>query len=226
MLQDFPNGVLKMADEPLAWTPEPQAWAQQGSNALLMLLCGLLLLLGIRDLFILFKPMLQGLGRWRMLVYTEHNIQLAHRRNKLALLASPTIVLCCNAFHLLPFPLWGCALSIFLYWLAREILFRSIRHKKVQSEAWHAAHGSLYLFVILLCLLMLLIGVPGKLFGMPEDILRALMYALCILIFAINCLRSGQILASQCGPFRSFLYLCTLEFLPAALLLCAALFYI
>lgn len=224
MLQDFPNGILKMASEPIAWTPEPQTWAQQSPNALLMLLCGLLILLGLNDLFILIKPMFQGLGRWRMLLYTEHNIHLAHRRNKLALLLSPAIVLCCNAFSLLPFPLWGCALCIFIYWLLRELPFRFLKHRKVQSEAWNAAHGSFYLFVSLLFFLLILIGVPGMAFGMQEKLLRNILYGTCILVLGISFIRSGQILASQCGPFRSFLYLCSLEFLPAALLVCAVLF--
>ena len=60
------------------------------------------------------------------------------------------------------------------------------------------------------------------LFHCPDMVFRVVIYVEIGLVYLLFIFRKTQILSLFCNPLRTFLYLCGLEFFPAALLVVSA----
>ena len=121
----------------------------------------------------------------------------------------PTLRLCAVAAALVAYG--------FLRWLI-YVWVRPGNHLDIFRQA-HKGVRTYFIFFMLLVLTSL--GVLA-LAGVESAIIRYVIYAQAALVFLLTLQRCAQLLSLSCNRLRTFLYLCALEILPAALLVVSA----
>ena len=101
MIQDFPGGKLWMSDEPLEAIAREASWSQDPVHSVIALAAIVLLIVFMRDYFILWTPISRCLFRAKANIEMEHSIQLARTRNRAALLMLLPMWLIAERFSLL-----------------------------------------------------------------------------------------------------------------------------
>ena len=95
----------------------------------------------------------------------------------------------------------------------------------MDGEESDTLHHAPYNFFILLTILMLTsVGILTLVHGREEFIRKLLLWETAV-VWLLAVIRSGQFLGSFCNVFSTFLYLCALELIPAALMVCAHMFF-
>lgn len=163
----------------------------------------------------------------------ENSVRFSHDRNLQALiLAIPAVVimyryrlydpsfvqeLAPDARLLAICGVWAVYLALrqFFYWC-----FRPHRRQDFYRLAYYA---SCSYFILLMIIVLLTVGIISALGG-SDLTMRWFLYTETIVIYAYYLFRKTQILSLFCTPFRIFLYLCGLEFLPTAILVVSATF--
>ena len=161
----------------------------------------------------------------------EGSIRVSQDRNLVALvLTIPAILLAYH--HRLYDPsllrdldpnlrLAGIALALLAYALVRHMVYFWVRpHHRM--DIFRQAHRVAYTYFIFLMLLVLVTTGILSLVGVENPIMRYIIYGETGLVFCLFLHRSSQILSLSCNRLRTFLYLCALEILPAALLVVSA----
>ena len=106
------------------------------------------------------------------------------------------------------------------YLLLRYLLY--LWFKPRRNDAYQMSFRAGYSFFILMSLVLFLtIGIL-MLFKASDLTMRTFILVEVILFYAIFFFRRGQILSTNCSPFKTFLYLCALEILPTGLFVASA----
>lgn len=220
MFQDFPNGLLWLDREPSALAPQELSWMADPVNSLLVLLSAVVLFCDIKDIFVIWRPLVPALLRWKPMVALEHNMQLARTRNRLAVLFVLPVCLCLDYVSLTELPLPAIVAILTGFALLRLLMFTVLKRKRITYEYWTAARHSMYSVFVALAMLMLLSASLLN-FLVPKEIVVIVYFAEIAFAYLISLVRELQILSSQCGALRGFLYLCGLELLPASAVISA-----
>ena len=224
MFQDFPNGLLWLSREALSPASPELSWTDNPVNGILSVVCLLVVICDIKDFFIIWKPLMPALARWKPLVSLEYNMQLSRTRNRLAGLLFLPFCLAADWAGLTPLPLFLLAGVLAGTGLLKWAISRILSHKRVSQDNWNAATNAAFsLFIVLSVISVLSAGIMGA-FRVYENVARIVLYAEIGLFYLLSLVREAQILNSNCGPFRTFLYLCALELPPAAVLASAILY--
>ena len=224
MFQDFPNGLLWLSREALSPASPELSWTDNPVNGILSVVCLLVVICDIKDFFIIWKPLMPALARWKPLVSLEYNMQLSRNRNRLAGLLFLPFCLAADWAGLTPLPLFLLAGVLAGTGLLKWAISRILSHKRVSQDNWNAATNAAFsLFIVLSVISVLSAGIMGA-FRVYENVARIVLYAEIGLFYLLSLVREAQILNSNCGPFRTFLYLCALELPPAAVLASAILY--
>ncbi|MGN1225902.1 MAG: hypothetical protein ACI4TL_01550 [Candidatus Cryptobacteroides sp.] len=216
LLQTFPNGLLRLPRSEPTTALELLDWAHQPHIEALIILEAFLVLFFLKDRILLFRELIPCLQRWRALVSLEHNLQQARNRDRLALVMSPSIVLCLQGCGIIRHSLLWIALLLIVWYLLRVLLYALVPHRLVNSEYWSACRNSMNFLLSEMAYIWLLSIAVCVLFALPLPVrafLLSLEAAVCFLFLFV---RQFQILSSQCGSFRAFLYLCGLEIIPVS----------
>ena len=225
MFQDFPNGLLWLSREALSPASPELSWTDNPAGGILSVVCLLVAMCDIKDFFIIWKPLMPALARWKPLVSLEYNMQLSRTRNRLAGLLFLPFCLAADWAGLTPLPLFLFAGVLAGFGVLKWAISRILSHKRVSQDNWNAAvHACFTLFIVLSVISVLSAGIMGV-FRVYENVARIVLYAETGLFYLLSLAREAQILNSNCGPLRSFLYLCALELPPAAVLASAILFF-
>ncbi len=225
MFQDFPNGLLWLSREALSPASPELSWTDNPVNGILSVVCLLVVMCDIKDFLIIWKPLMPALARWKPLVSLEYNMQLSRTRNRLAGLLFLPFCLAADWAGLTPLPLFLLAGVLAGTGLLKWAISRILSHKRVSQDNWNAATNAAFsLFIVLSVISVLSAGIMGA-FRVYENVARIVLYAEIGLFYLLSLVREAQILNSNCGPLRSFLYLCALELPPAAVLASAILFF-
>lgn len=107
------------------------------------------------------------------------------------------------------------------YLLLRLFIYLILRPAR-RREYYQIAHHTSYTFFILMMLLELVTAGLLSVFGVPEPVLRTVLYAETAVAYLSFFLRRAQILSLICNPLQTFLYLCALEIIPTAALVVSA----
>lgn len=224
MFQDFPGGTLWLSQEALPAVKTQLSWADNPVNGILSVVCLLVVMCDIKDFFIIWKPLVPALARWKPLVSLEYNMQLSRTRNRLAGLLFVPFCLAADWAELTGLPLLLFAGVMVVTGLLKWTISRILAHKRVSQDSWNAAvHACFSLFIVLAVTVVLTAGILGA-FRVEEQVARIVLYVEIGLFALLSLVREAQILNSNCGPFRTFLYLCALELPPAAVLAAAILY--
>lgn len=228
-------GQLEMSSRPYSLPPAAFCWSEVPSNRILTCLAVLIFLFNIRNLFSLFSPMIYSLRSARGQVDLEYNVSVSRLRNHIALVFFLPFCLLADRFELFPAdfraelnPNLHCLVSagaIALYLLFRSLCQALLRAFSPGRDESTALKRSLYSYMISICPIMLLSGALLPAFGVGDAAVRIVL--LCILgaTLIVSYVRSFQILHTKSSSLLSFLYLCGLEFIPAAVLITAALVF-
>lgn len=228
-------GQLEMSSRPYSLPPAAFCWSEVPSNRILTCLAVLIFLFNIRNLFSLFSPMIYSLRSARGQVDLEYNVSVSRLRNHIALVFFLPFCLLADRFNLFPAdfkaelnPNLHCLVSagaIALYLLFRSLCQALLRAFSPGRDESTALKRSLYSYIISICPIMLLSGALLPAFGVGDAAVRIVL--LCILgaTLIVSYVRSFQILHAKSSSLLSFLYLCGLEFIPAAVLITAALVF-
>lgn len=224
----FRQGTLEMSSTPVGNPAAAAAWGDLLANQLLAVLAVVLLVVAMSDFFRLLPDLLYSFDRSRGAAALEHSIGQARTRNLLALFCILPFCLVADRYALWRPDFWQAvpaawsapatlgAMAAFL--LVREIFYLVARPRRLGNEEADTLHHAPYNFFILLTLLMLVTVGVLTLLRSDDGFIRTLLLWETALVWLFSLIRSGQFLGSFCNVFSTFLYLCALEIIPAALL--------
>ncbi|MBO4465890.1 MAG: hypothetical protein J5748_04355 [Bacteroidales bacterium] len=222
MIQDFPNGKLWMSDEPLEALAREASWAQDPVHSVIALLAIVLLIIFMRDYFILWTPVMRCIFRAKANIEMEHSIQLARTRNRAALMMMLPMWLIAERFSIISERMW-LSLAIMLgYLVLKRLVAEILLPSRLQAETRLAVRRALYTYSIVLAFTMMLTVGVWLLVGWDEGAMKWVFGIEAGVVLLLSMVREGEILSATYHPLVSFLYLCALEILPAAGLVAAA----
>lgn len=223
MIQDFPDGRLWMSDEPLEALARDVSWAQDPTNSVIALVATVLLIIFMRDYFILWTPILRCLVRPKANVEMEHSIQLARTRNRASFIMGLPILLIADRFGLISSSMLLSAGILTAYVFLRRIMSELLPHKRLNPELRTAVRRTWYTFTIVMAVVMLVTVGLWALFDWEDSVTAWVLTGEAVMMLLWSMIREAEILASVYHPLVCFLYLCGLEVVPASALIASAL---
>ena len=109
--------------------------------------------------------------------------------------------------------------------LVRRLLYAFFRPRRLSGESFDALRHNLYNYLLLLVPLLLLTVAVLTPAHVPDAAGRRILTGEILAVWAFALVRSGQILGAHGSGLSTFLYLCGLELLPAALLAAVVVFF-
>ncbi len=226
MLRFFPNGILRMGREAQSFDTHIVVgnWIDSPLNIALVIVESFVLLFILKDILNICVSMGPCIQRWKPLVALEHNIHQSKLRDHIALCILPVSVMILQWSGL-----WGVSYlkilgGIAAYYVIKRLIYVLVPHRKVGSEQWRSCRNAATLFFILLTILWLFSVGFFLIINIPIEIKRWILGVEAGFCILLSFIRQREILSSQCGAFLSFLYLCALEIVPMAGLVCVILF--
>lgn len=211
--------------------PVPADWSAVPLNCVLMSGAAVFAMFQIRDLVEIAPYLFRGLTRDKTLIETEDNLHLRQERNMVALAAKFFFCLMAARLGFLSFGLKGAAAtlatlgSLAVYSVLRRAASAALERKAGNREAYRASFGLFDNFITVLAIVAGATLWAGSLPGSDPESIRMTFLNETVVAAAIFVLRKSEILFSFCNPLKAFLYLCTLELIPAGILVAAAVLF-
>ena len=225
----FKGGTLEMSTTPLPQPDTVQMWGDCIVNQGAVIAAAILMVVVLSDLIMLFPQLLRCLSVWKGNLEIEHSVSLARTRNTVALvMALPFCImadrwgLIAPSFKLEARPEWQLLITAGLFSggvLLRRLAYLISRFRSKTSEYACTLRNAVFNYIILLVSVMLVTAVLMLAFKASDTAVRIVLLVETGLFYLMHLIRTGQIFASRCGSFTTFLYLCALEILPAGFLL-------
>ena len=191
----------------------------------------LLMMLQLKRLLQLAPLLGDSLFRTRGSSTLENSVRYSHDRNNLALTLLIPAVLVAVRYRLyrlsflesLSEDLYLLVVTgaFFAYILLRLLMFRWLKPRSGYDNYVLAHQAGHTYFIVLMVLVLATVGLL-TLFHSGDMLFRLLIHVETGLVYLLFIFRKTQILSLFCNPLRTFLYLCGLEFFPAALLVVSA----
>ncbi len=229
-----PFGTLRLqaAEAPAG----PPAWSDIPLNGILTVAAAVLLLLFLSEIIRLMPLLLECVTRVRPNLSLEHSLHQARSRNTIAILALLPFCLMADRYTLYSprflealNPGWRvpALIGVLVAWLLLrklvELLVFAARPPRLDAEERSALHRNLFnCFVVLVALQFCSLCIARFLCSAPDSVIRLILLVETAVMFGVSLGRSGQILRAKVGGFSTFLYLCALEWIPAAALVASA----
>ena len=192
----------------------------------------LLFLLNLRSFLKVAPSLWDCVARWKGNITLEDSIQLSRSRNWIAAILFIPFCLMVFAFGLYSpdflsgmsgtFQLLTVTGVFMAYLILRAFLNWQLEMHNYNSGVFTAANMSFYNYFVLLFFLLFLSGGLWAALAADRASARPVMLWEAGLTYLVYIFRRGQIFASVCNPFATFLYLCSLEILPTAALVLSA----
>ena len=224
----FRSGTLEMSARP--WDDLAQAafWTDLPLNRILCLVAVALLVVNLIDYFRLFPSLLYCIDRSHGAETLEHSLGLARTRTLSAIIYILPLCLAFDRYQIIrphfwsaiP-PAWSAPAMFALfaaYMLARDLCYLFFRPRRLSGESYAALRHNPFNYLLLVAPILFVTMGVAAIFHLPADLTRYLFLGELLLVWAVSLVRSGQILRKRCTGLSTFLYLCALELVPAALL--------
>ena len=231
----FKSGTLEMSASPAGGLAEAVPWGDLLTNRILAVLAVFLLILNLSELFRLAPHLLYSIDRSRGSADLEHSLSLARSRNTTALCFALPFCLAAARYALFRPGFWSAipaqwsapatigVLAAFL--LLRAFCFALMRPRRLSGEETATLRHLGYNYFILMAALTLLSAAFFSILHVPDALCRTILLWEIGLVWLFTLIRSGQFLDAHCMGFTTFLYLCGLEIVPAALLVAVVLLF-
>ena len=231
----FRSGTLEMSAQPWDGLAQAPVWTDFATNRILCLVAIVLMVANLLDYFRLVPSLLFCFDRSRGAETLEHSLGLARVRNLSGIISGRPFGLVLDRFGVvrpdfwdrIP-PAWQAPAMIGLiaaYMLVRDICYLVFRPRRVYGEPYAALRHNVFNYLLLLVPLQLVtVGVITA-FRLSPQLAVYILAGEIALAWLFGMTRSAQILRNRCSGLSTFLYLCALEFLPAALLVAVVLIF-
>lgn len=191
-----------------------------------------LFLLNLRSLIKITPSLADCVMRWKGSLDLEDSIQLSRSRNWIAAILFVPFCMVVYSYRLYDpdiiadqpslIRLGAIAGALVVYLLLRTFLNWQLEMHNYRSKAFTAANRAFLNYVVILFFLLFFTGAVVKALGGDESLVKRVLLWIIALTYLFFIIRRGQIFASTCNPFTTFLYLCSLELLPTAALVISA----
>lgn len=192
----------------------------------------LLFLLSVGSFFKILPSLGDCVLRWKGNLDLEDSLQLSGSRNWMAavLFIPACMVAYSNGLYHPDYldslePALGLAAlagTALAYLLLRFFLNWQLEMGSYRTKTFAAANHSFYNYVIILFLILFPTGALLNATIGDKELTRSVLTYITAVTYIFHIFRRGQIFASVCNPFTTFLYLCGLELLPTAALVLSA----
>jgi len=210
-------------------------WSDYPLNRWMVLFTIILMLLILNRFIGLFPYLINTLFDWKANIRLESSIPRVRTRNFIAFCMVFPLCLITGRYSLvsmetlkfIPDNLSFLAILVLVsaFYLLKIFMYVLLLPGNHTRSSYKAALSSEpNTFILLVIAELVTIGIL-TVFHICEDTIRTVILYELGVFFLILVVRKGQILSSACNPFSTFLYLCGLEFLPAAILIMANLWY-
>ena len=170
--------------------------------------------------------------RWKGSLDLEDSIQLSRSRNWIAAILFVPFCMVVYSYRLYDpdiiadqpplIRLGAIAGALVVYLLLRSFLNWQLEMHNYRSKTFTAANRAFLNYVVILFFLLFFTGAVVNVLGGDETLVKQVLLWIIALTYLFFIIRRGQIFASACNPFTTFLYLCSLELLPTAALVISA----
>lgn len=231
----FRQGTLEMSSTPYPDIASGQMWDMVLTNRVAVAFAVLLFLLCFKDIILLFPHLMYAVRMSRGGVTLEHSLSMARIRNTVALVHVLPFCLMADRFalyrpafwQLIPAE-WSLPATILVFGaflLLRTLCFQLSKPRRLSSEQASTVRRCGYNYFILLTWLMLLtIGVTG-IFAPDPVTVKVILLCETAFAFLLSILQSTHFLGGLLSRFTTFLYLCTFEIMPAAVVVASAILF-
>ena len=226
----FQSGQLLLPDTPsaaLAGTGEGLSMVA----SLLVVVSVLLFLLALRSFLNVLPYLSDNILRARGSAALEGSVRVSRDRNLVAAVFLIPAILLIYRYRLVDadildtltpdFRLLAVAGLFLVYVIVRYLLYRWFKPRRRYDE-YQKAYRTGYTFFILTMMLALVSVAVCYILRLPDSTVKTVLLVESGALFLLYLLRKGQILSLSCKPLTTFLYLCALELLPAAILVIPA----
>ena len=226
----FQTGQLLLPDAP------PAALTEAGEGlslvaSILVAVSVLLFLLALRSFLNVLPYLSDNILRARGSAALEGSVRVSRDRNLVAAVFLIPAILLIYRYRLVDadildtltpdFRLLAVAGLFLVYVIVRYLLYRWFKPRRRYDE-YQKAYRTGYTFFILTMMLALVSVAVCYILRLPDSTVKTVLLVESGALFLLYLLRKGQILSLSCKPLTTFLYLCALELLPAAILVIPA----
>ena len=226
----FQTGQLLLPDAP----PAALTGAGEGLSlvaSILVAVSVLLFLLALRSFLNVLPYLSDNILRARGSAALESSVRVSRDRNLVAAVFLIPAILLLYRYRLVDaaildtltpdFRLLAVAGLFLAYVIVRYLLYRWFKPRRRYDE-YQKAYRTGYTFFILTMMLALVSVAVCYILRLPDSTVKTVLLVESGALFLLYLLRKGQILSLSCKPLTTFLYLCALELLPAAILVVPA----
>ena len=209
-------------------------WSDYPVNVIAILISAVLILLILRNYISLFPTLTACLFRPNPNISLEHNFHTARERSNFAWAMLLPFAILVDRFNLykpsflgkIP-PEWSLVsvFGVIAAFVAVRFLLFPLRPVRLHGDESKAAHLNLFTnFSVLVPTMILSFGIMHVLHA-QEPTIRTVLLLETGLFYFLSIILTGRILARQCSALPTFLYLCALEIIPAALIIASVLMF-
>ena len=219
-----------------ASVPRQESWTDSPANTGVMILCIVIMLAYMRKFMKVFPYLAVGLFRWKLIAELEHYIKMARLRDSLLL---PSFVIFCTVLArfsvFMPAPALSFSpivktLSVFglfasvltVKWLL--IMIIPSRRMGTSRDAVVVSVGAGRDFFLLMTAGLAAVLLAATFFPGREMLMGEVSIYVILSFWVLFLVRKMQILSADAGLLRAFLYLCSVEIPPAAMLVASMMF--
>ena len=199
--------------------------------SLLVAVSVLLFLLALRNFLNVLPYLADNVFRARGSAALENSVRVSRDRNIVAAVFLIPAILLVYRYRLVDVAWFGtlspdmrlvAVAGVFVgYLVIRFLLYRWLRPRRRYDDYQMAYRAGYTFFILLMMLALATVGVCCVL-GVPDETVKTILLVETGVTFLLYFFRKGQILSLSCKPLTTFLYLCALELLPAALVVVPA----
>ena len=227
--QAFRTGQLNMSSVPLEVPVIAKGWSDLPVNWITIAVCTIAVIIFLNSFIGLIPYILGGFLRWKEIVHLENSVGLTRDRNTIAIIAFLIIVLVVSRFEiyspnylLLLSPdlrTLGILGAFVIFFFLRECIIILVSISARNPDQYRVANRAIYNFMIFVAVLLVAVIVIARVFGASYIVARISIIVALALSYIVFLIRKTQIMSNACGQVAAFLYLCSLELLPAGLLI-------
>lgn len=204
---------------------------EQISDAILVIMT-VIFIIYIRKAIDILPQTAGCLLRWKENLNLEFNVRSSRERNRMAAILYPTacvmiyrygIAAPAAADRIHPAAMLAIIAGATALFLAlRLILFRIMKPSGANTRLWDTSRRAFYTYFIPAAVLSVVTSGIMEVVGAEKEAIGTAVIYITAFVWIIFLIRQLQIFRNSCSLFSAILYLCTLEILPMAVLVTAA----
>lgn len=232
----FINGELGIVEKDIVQLGQQlPAWNSSIINMIIVSVTIFLCILTIKQIVEILPYIIGGISRSKPVMNLENNVRLTRERNLVSMVSIIIISIFLSKFRMIHFDfldrydpgigtlaIYG---AVLLVLLIRLLLSRILEPRRRGKDYYRASSLVFLNFLILLAALFLITLGICSVTNVNELTIKHILEYETIGITLLFCLRKLDLSSHFCNLFNGFLYLCALEFFPAALLIGASLLF-